>query len=227
MNIWKVRHEGSPVASHDLTFEQVMQALLEGRFSPVDEVKGPNDADWKTIEDHPAFAETCADMDLPAPKVEEDESKLDMNALIDVCLVLLVFFILTTSYASLQKIMEAASAQANAKRGARPVKQAEVESAMIYCLVKQTKDEKTGTERTTISIEKTEVQLPDPERMSRRDYQEQVRVAVARELTKTIGAANKRTLLLEHDRAVPHGVIVAIQDAAKTAHMDGVALLVP
>src|SRR5262245_55920309 len=103
MNIWKVRHEGSPVTSPDLAFAQVMQGLLDGRFSPEDEVKGPNDQVWVKLEEHPAFAEACLDIELPPEKVYDDETRLDMNALIDVSLVLLIFFILTTTYTQLQK----------------------------------------------------------------------------------------------------------------------------
>src|SRR5437879_9343110 len=66
---------------------------------------GPQDRDWVRIERHPEFEEVAADIALPAPRVDEDESRLDMNALIDVCLVLLIFFILTTSYAALQNVL--------------------------------------------------------------------------------------------------------------------------
>src|SRR5439155_7107498 len=66
------------------------------------EVKGPADRDWVAIEAHPRFEEACADLEGPAPE-HPDETHLDMNPLIDVCLVLLIFFILTITYESLRR----------------------------------------------------------------------------------------------------------------------------
>ena len=93
---WKVRHEGSPQHRELATAQEVLQGLIDGVWEPTDEVRGPNDAKWQPLETHPQFAEAAADIE-PLPKMHEDESKLDMNALIDVCLVLLIFYILTTS----------------------------------------------------------------------------------------------------------------------------------
>jgi biopolymer transport protein ExbD len=205
MNAWKVRHEGSPIASHDLRFDQVMQAILDGRFSPTDEVKGPNDLHWLPLEDHPAFAEAAADIEPEQQKFEGDESRLDMTALIDVCLVLLVFFILTTSYVSLQKIIEAADAEGKKVRGARVVKLKDVESSSLLISVRH------ADGKSTVFLEKNPVALDD----------------IVRELSRAAGDSKKRMLLLEHDAKVPHGVIVAIQDAAKTAGMEQVLLVVP
>ena len=44
-----------------------------------------------------------ADYEPPPPKHPEDETRLDMNPLIDVALVLLIFFMLTTTYEELRK----------------------------------------------------------------------------------------------------------------------------
>ena len=206
MNVWKVRHEGSPVSSSDLTFNQVLQGLMDGRFAPTDEVKGPTDPNWITLEEHPAFAEAAADIEPPPIKHEEDESKLDMNALIDVSLVLLVFFILTTSYLNLQKIIEAAEVES--KKGGVKIKvvsDKEVEATMILTEVTYTND------KSIIKIQDKEVPLD----------------GVETELRRLAGAAKKRTLALKHDAKVPHYVIVAIQDYAKSAGMERVVLVVP
>jgi biopolymer transport protein ExbD len=204
MNVWKVRHEGSPVASSDLTFVQVMQGLMDGRFAPTDEVRGPNDANWIVLEEHPAFADACGEIEPPPIKHDEDESRLDMNALIDVSLVLLVFFILTTSYLNLQKIIEAAEVSSS-KGGIKVVEQKVVEETMILCEVKYEND------KSIISIQGKEVPQD----------------GVVAELKNLAGAAKKRILALKHDAKVPHGVIVSIQDAAKSAQMEKVVLVVP
>src|SRR5438445_2492347 len=89
-----------------LTAAQVVEGLQDGLWETTDEVMGPHDRDWVEIENHPQFAEAAADIEPPPPRFHEDESRLDMNPLIDVCLVLLIFFILTTSYAALQKVLD-------------------------------------------------------------------------------------------------------------------------
>jgi biopolymer transport protein ExbD len=103
---WAVRHEGSPRHVEGLTTAEVIEGLEAGQWEPTDEVMGPGDANWTVLEDHPMFADTAQDLDLAPPRHYEDETRLDMNPLIDVCLVLLIFFILTTSYAALQRFLD-------------------------------------------------------------------------------------------------------------------------
>jgi biopolymer transport protein ExbD len=94
---WKVRHEGSPQA-RSLTLNEIAEGLRDGLWEPTDEVQGPGETAWTAIENHPQLAEVAAELEQPPP-VREDETRLDMNALIDVCLVLLIFFMMTTTYA--------------------------------------------------------------------------------------------------------------------------------
>jgi biopolymer transport protein ExbD len=103
---WKIRHEGSPRSIDDLSVAQVVEGLQDGLWAPTDEVMGPSDRHWIAIENHPQFVEAAADLEPPQAPDHEDETRLDMNPLIDVALVLLIFFILTTSYATLQKLLE-------------------------------------------------------------------------------------------------------------------------
>jgi biopolymer transport protein ExbD len=208
MNVWKLRREGSPVSSADLTFDQVMQSLLDGKIHLNDEIKGPTDADWVKVEDHPAFAETAADLEEEPERRVEEETRLDMNALIDVSLVLLIFFILTTTYATLQKLIEAADVSDQKTTGVTTIKDPKVvDDTMIRVKVTYAKGGKS-----TIFVEGKEVE-PDQ---------------VVNELKRISGASKqKRTLLLEHDEKVPHGVIVGIQDDARSAQLEKVLLLVP
>lgn len=101
---WQVRFEGIPQTVRLPAPEKVLEGLRDGDWDPTDEVKGPADRDWQAIEDHPTFADAVAEMGPPPPE-PEDETRLDMNPLIDVSLVLLIFFILTTSYASLRRVI--------------------------------------------------------------------------------------------------------------------------
>jgi biopolymer transport protein ExbD len=101
---WQVRLQGvaEPLALTEPV--KVLEGLRDGTWEPSDEVKGPADADWQAIEDHPTFADAVAEMGPPPPH-PVDETTLDMNPLIDVSLVLLIFFILTTSYSTMKRVL--------------------------------------------------------------------------------------------------------------------------
>src|SRR5258708_38947405 len=101
--VWKVRHEGSPKFTAGLTPEQVLDGVREQMWEPSDEVQGPGETGWRSMESHPVFAAALADYEPPPAPPKPDETKLDMNPLIDVALVLLIFFILTTTYESVRK----------------------------------------------------------------------------------------------------------------------------
>lgn len=200
---WKIRHEGSPTAV-ELTDEQLQEELLDGHWEPTDEVLGPGETQWQAIENHPALTEIAADMEPLPPKSYDDETRLDMNALIDVCLVLLVFFILTTSVAALQQRLDAPTPDSSRPALPRYTKE-KVAQQMIH--VKATQE----GERTVLRVED---QVIDPNRL----------VAEFRRYVRSTG---KTELLLEHDDNVPQETVVHIIDAAKGAGMDRVRLLVP
>ena len=103
MILWNIRHEGSPQSVDGVTAEDILDGVKEGLWETSDEVMGPDDADWTRLEQHPVFAQAMADYEPPPPKHPDDETRLDMNPLIDVSLVLLIFFILTTTYEELRK----------------------------------------------------------------------------------------------------------------------------
>ena len=200
---WKIRHQGSPESTGDLTLGQVMQGLLDGSWEPTDEVMGPQDTAWVPLEKHPQFAEVVADLEPPPPRVYDDETRLDMTALIDVCLVLLIFFILSTTYANLQKIIDAAS-PASDKVGAGPITRQQAEQDMVAVEVRQQGD------RSVIYVNRKEVDLANL-------------IAVLRPYAQQ----KRRKLLLDSDRKVPHEVIVKVQDDAKSAGLDQVFWLLP
>jgi biopolymer transport protein ExbD len=102
---YSIRHQGSPRSVDGLTPTEVAEGLQDGQWDPTDEVKGPTDKDWIAIENHPQFEEIAADLEPPSSSHEVDETRLDMNPVIDVALVLLVFFMLTASYAAIQRVL--------------------------------------------------------------------------------------------------------------------------
>ena len=201
---WKVRHEGSPSAVEGLTLQEVVQGLLDGQWEPTDEVMGPEDERWVAIENHPQLAEVAAELEPPGPKVYDDETRLDMTALIDVCLVLLVFFILTTSYAALQLHLKAADVTTD-KAGRVVVTDKQVKEQMIHVTIKM-EDGK--------PVFRVEGTVVDEDRL-------------VAELRSYFRPSARTDLLLEHDPDVPHGAVVAVMDAAKGADLQRIRLVVP
>lgn len=104
---WSVRHQGSPRAINGLEDADIVSGLEDGLWEGTDEVRGASEEQWLPLEEHPRFAEIVYDLEPPPTVRGEDETRLDMNPLIDVTLVLLIFFILTTSYAALQRLLDA------------------------------------------------------------------------------------------------------------------------
>ncbi len=221
---WKVRHEGSPQAQEGLTQEQVLQGLLDAQWEPTDEVMGPQDTAWVALESHPQFAEAAADIEPPPPHVYDDETRLDMTALIDVTMVLLIFFILTTTYASLQKLIDAANVTSEKSGGVRVVTEKDVAETMVR--VKLTLD----GEQVSVRVEDGEpfkvdrdVYTSGEKAEQRRDFDDRLTEA----LGKFSSVARRRKVLLEVEYKVPHAFNVAVQDAAKSARMEEVLFLLP
>lgn len=207
---WKVRHEGSPRAVEGLTLAQVVQGLLDGHWEPTDEVMGPQDQRWVAIEAHPQLEPVALDLEPPPPKTYDDETRLDMTALIDVCLVLLVFFILTTSYAVLQRLIDLPGMSADKPLGAPKVTREVIDKLMIKVDVRMAHGND-GGEVPVIKVEGETVEKDD------------LRAVLSRYVRDT----HKTELIIDHSARVPHGVVIAIQDAAAGAGIHQVHILVP
>ena len=117
---WQVRHLGMPEGETLANAERVLEGLRDGDWDPSDDVRGPGEVDWLQIEDHPHFIDAVAEMGPPPPE-PVDESRLDMNPMIDVALVLLIFFILTATYTSLRRSIELPPAPTDENGNPRPV----------------------------------------------------------------------------------------------------------
>ncbi len=201
---WKIRHQGSPKFVQGLTLQQVVDGLLDGHYEPTDEVMGPSDTAWVAIENHPQLEEIAADLEPPPPAEHEDESRIDMNALIDVCLVLLVFFMLTTTYAELQKMIGTPDLAAD--DGKVPVLRID------------------QVARLTIPVRVTMERHRPVIRIGQQEVDRDSLVPVLARLQKS---SHNTAMLLDYQREVPHGTVVAIEDAARTAHINKVLVVVP
>jgi biopolymer transport protein ExbD len=128
---WQLRHEGSPQVLSDLSLQQIVDGLRDGLWETTDEVMGPGDTEWRKIEAHPQLIEIAEDLATPPPVRHEEPTSLDMNALIDVCLVLLIFFMITTAVGTMvQKSVPLPMTKADAK-GIRVLRVDQVKSQMI------------------------------------------------------------------------------------------------
>jgi biopolymer transport protein ExbD len=194
MTDWLVRHEGSPTSTPVPTARRVMEGLRDGDWEPTDEVRGPGDGDFVAIEDHPLFADAVAEM-APPPSRPPDETHLDMNPLIDVALVLLIFFILTTSYSSLRRAIDLPPAPDETKP-APAVKMDDIKDTVFNVTVWMEKD------KPVIEIEKRGgVSLGELE------FQ----------LTETVNKTGRREMFADVRGDVPWGVEARLYDAAKAA----------
>jgi biopolymer transport protein ExbD len=193
MILWNVRHAGSPESVDGLSSEDVIDGIKEEIWDPSDEIMGPNDPDWQTIEEHPVFAKAMEDYEPPPPKHHPDETKLDMNPLIDVALVLLIFFMLTTTYEELRKEFNPPAGERQDKQGA--ISNSELKSLAV---------------RVFARMDNNEVYyLVEEERVAERDL----------EAKFTEYRTNKGVdkLAMEVEPQVPWKAVVAIQDAAAGA----------
>jgi biopolymer transport protein ExbD len=191
---WKVRHEGSPRTVDDVTPGQIAQGLEDGQWLPTDEVQGPGETTWTAIENHPVFAEVAEEIDITPERKPDEGTHLDMTALIDVCLVLLVFFILTTGYAALQKLLEMGNLSKE-KNTPRRVTTDMIDKMMLQVSVRMENGK---------SVMRLENEVIAPEELPGRLYD-------------LVRSKRKYNLLVSHDPEVPWGDVVPIKDAAKFA----------
>ena len=193
MSAWLVRQEGSPEAVSVPDASAILAGLRDGNWLPTDEVRGPNDTNWQAIELHPTFAEAAEEIEPPKPEV--DEMHLDMNPLIDVCLVLLIFFILTITYASLERSIDIPPG--NEKQGPGRVDFKDIRDRVFVVTAQMEPDG--DSEKPVIRLEKRVVPIEN----------------LADEMKKEIETTGRRQMVLYADKQVSWGIFTAILDAAK------------
>jgi biopolymer transport protein ExbD len=203
---WKIRHEGSPRHLEGLTLAQVVEGLRDGQWEPTDEVMGPGDTAWAAIEDHPQLAEVAADLE-PPPRPHPDETHLDMNALIDVCLVLLIFFMLTTTYvAAVQKVVPLPTVDEQKKTGVTKLRADQVKRQMIRV---QATGDKSGKLTVRVEGQTRAVVQSDGKTLDHSKFRDAL-------WPYTHGEERKTEMVLDA-RDVTWGTVIALQDAAKDA----------
>ena len=193
-NPWRVRTEGSLDEIRVPTAVKVLEGLRDGEWEATDEVRGPSDKEWLTLEEHPLFAELVAELTPAAPE-PPDETTLDMNPLIDVALVLLIFIILSLTASSLRRAIEIPSELSEEKGPAQQVTTDQIKDRIFRVKIRM----QDGTP--TVMIEQRKVDVQDLER----------------ELKETIRSTGRKEMYVEVADDVPWGIEAQLYDAAKAA----------
>ena len=180
---------------------ELLDALETGIHTGEDFVRIDSGHSWLPIEDHPAFEEVFRQIEDSRHRPEGDETRLDMNPLIDVSLVLLIFFILTTSYAELRKEASPPPGKSENKDGKAVFSPKQLKEFTITVKAKMEGD------RIRYMVENDAV--PEAELKGK--------------LEEWMKKTGKATLHIEIDPGVPFKAMIAIQDAAIGA---GVQLMV-
>ena len=191
MSNWQVRQEGTDTATEVASANDVFGGLRDGVWTGADEVRGPGETAWTPIEVHPVFEEVAAELEQPE-HVEEDETTLDMNPLIDVCLVLLIFFILTITYESLKRAIDLP--QSESKDGqAQKVNPKDIKDRIFRVKLAMDGD------NPVVSVEKKVIPIEQ----------------VFNEMRDVITRTGRREMLFDVDGNVPWGMQTTVLDAAK------------
>lgn len=201
---WSVRHAGSPRWIAGQSTQAVINGLSAGQWDPSDEVRADGGGNWEALEAHPDFAEAAAEVEPPRSE-PPDESRLDMNPLIDVSLVLLIFFILTTTYETIRKVLDMPGASA--------------EKAAVGMTKGRLEEIKKLTIGITARLEggKAVIKVED-------------QVVAADELVGRLNRLARTTLkkqILLDARGVEWGTVVQIMDAARAAGIEKTLMVTP
>ena len=189
MSRWGLRNHDSDSKSILLESIEIQDLIVSGLISINDEIRKEGETTWKTFLDYPEFDDTFSVKS--SIKHDEDEN-IDMNALIDVCLVLLVFFILLTSYAKLVQHLEAAKTNPDSKIPSITTTQADQKTKVVI---------KTEAGKTLFYINE---QVVESENLTT------ALKASARKL-------KSKDLILFYSDDVPYQAVISIQDAARAA----------
>ena len=192
---WLLRASGSRRPTRLPSEPHVLQAVLRGDWQPDDEVLGPGESLWLPIEDHPTFADALAELGPPIAVEKPDETRLDMNPLIDVALVLLIFFILTTSVASLRRALDMPD-QAPDGQGISKTPKQKLEDRTIRVVL-----ENDSTGKPIVKIDDKAVTLAD----------------VESELKAAMKRTDKREVFLQASDQVEWGIEARVHDAIRGA----------
>ncbi|HUY87180.1 MAG TPA: biopolymer transporter ExbD [Pirellulales bacterium] len=95
--IWRVRIADDDGDGRKVRFARLAQGIQDGVWGPADQARGPADAVWILIAEHPQLEEFLPPQALFRSK-SADEAEMDMTPMIDVTFQLLIFFMIAATY---------------------------------------------------------------------------------------------------------------------------------
>lgn len=114
--LWLVRGASSQGEGRPIEFERLARAISDGILGEEDQVRGPNEARWSLVGEHPRLEEHLPPQPLFRAKAA-DSTDMDMTPMIDVTFQLLIFFMLTAAFVVQKTLdMPPAKAETTAKR---------------------------------------------------------------------------------------------------------------
>jgi len=196
MNGWRVRQEGTDQEIQLAGAVQALEGLRDGDWEATDEVRGPGEKAWLSFEEHPLFAEAVAELTPPPPE-PADETTLDMNPLIDVALVLLIFIILSLTASSLRRTIDIPSELSEDKGPSKQVTTDQIKDRIF---------------RVKLRIEdRAPVLIVEQKKVDIKDVEKEIK-----EIIRTTG---RKEMFVEVADDVPWGVEAKLYDAAKAANV--------
>lgn len=192
--MWRVRTEDDSGPGREVRFERLAQGLEDGVWGESDQARGPHDADWVLIGEHPELEEHLP----PAPPFkagEREDAEMDMTPMIDVTFQLLIFFMIAATYV-VQKTLEVAAQAAEA-----PATVTMSQLAKDNIIVKVARDRSVTVDGSPASID---------------DLTRVLTQAVRR---RKVAAAE---IVLDVDDEVDHETVVTVIDAAAGAEIEKV-----
>jgi biopolymer transport protein ExbD len=189
MSRWCLNNLDANSSSNVLEQVEIQNLISSGLITISDEIRKEGDKNWQSLADLEEFREFFP------PEItikNDDDENIDMNALIDVCLVLLVFFILLTSYSKLIQHLEAAKTNTDSKIQTLTESQAEKKTKVVI----KSKDGKT-------------IFLINDQIVETNDLINSLKISAKK--------LNNRDLILYYSDEVSYQSVITIQDAARAA----------
>ena len=193
--MWLVRTEDDAGPGRKVRFEPLAQGIEDGVWNESDQARGPNDADWVLIGEHPQLEEHLP----PGPPFktgDREEAEMDMTPMIDVTFQLLIFFMIAATYV-VQKTLEIAAAQAEEAPAVVTLSQLADDNV----IVKVSRDRSVTVDGAAVSFEGLDSALAQAAKRRRHATAEMV---------------------LDVDDEVDHQTVVKVIDAAAGAEIEKV-----
>lgn len=131
--LWRVRKEDDSGEGRTVAFERLAKGIEDGVWSESDQARGPQEARWTVIGEHPQLEEFVPPQPLFRGSNAE-EAEMDMTPMIDVTFQLLIFFMIAATFV-VQKTLNMPRAESQDQEGTSTVSMQQLEKDNIVVKV--------------------------------------------------------------------------------------------